>query len=208
MSLAGAPLVIGLTAAGIGVLDYFANNYDLMYEDDLNVIEGYASYNHWRENKEWYNFVYGPDDHRYSVEFVRNILNTYMNLLLKEGSTLPEYDAYDPEIKKRITEAIQRILPYSDYDIQRVMDATDYAVRDGQAKITALLQPKTMRDNIDTLQNPDLVMQQISLYNGQREEALLEQLDTTLKSAGKFLLLGGVAVAGVIIASKMPQRRT
>lgn len=201
---AGPLAIVALGASAIGLLDWWSNKMNHTYEDDLDVITGYANYNEWKAQGE--PGYYWSWENRFSLEFVRNVLNGYMNTVLADEK-VPEYSAYKEENKKAVIKALQTFLPYTAKDLERILDATNYAVGDGKAILTCLLLPRTAAKNIAKLKNPDQVVQQTALHNEQRDKTFIEELEGLTKSIGKTVAVVGAVLGGIYLGVLWFQNR-
>ncbi len=204
--LAGWPLLIGLGVAAAGVLSWYFVNFNYTYNDALKKVADYANYNYWKREVTWYHYpVYWSWPSRYDENFVQNVVNCYMNLVL-DNDTLPEYSAYSESIQRTLFAEMAKLLPYSLKDMQYIMNAVDYAVADGSVKIIAMKLPRTARHNQRMYQQPQIVQEELEKYNETRDKSLLEQATDLLSTIGVVAMVVGAAAGGWILFNMLPKR--
>ncbi len=199
------PILVGLGVVAAGIISWYFVNFDYEYNDALEDVAGYANFNFWKKEVAWYEApIYVAWPRRYDANFVQNVVNTYMNLVL-DNPQLPEYSAYSPEIQKTLFREMSRILPYSAKDMQYVMNAVDYAVSDGTVKILAMKLPRTANDNKRMYSTPQIVQEELKKYNTERDKSLLEQVTDFVGTLGVIAATVGVVIGGVWLYSFLPK---
>lgn len=199
--LSGVPLVVGLSAGSSALLSYFADATNRTYNDEVEKIADYANYNYWKRNSGALNFIFDPvQDQRWSPEFVRNIINLYMNTVLADP-TFPEYTAYDENIRNTVLARLVKESGGAYYarDLGYIMDATNYAVSDGTVVTLALLLPRTASEKVMQYQTPEIVTTSLQQYNEDRDKGFIENLNDLAKTVTTTLLVVGGVVGGIFL---------
>lgn len=204
--LAGFPLLIILGVAAAGIISWYFVNFNYTYNDALKKVADYANFNYWKREVPWYNHPLFFDwPNRYDTNFVQNVVNCYMNLVL-DNDKLPEYSAYSESIQRTLFTEMSKLLPYSIKDMQYIMNAVDYAVSDGSVKIIAMKLPRTTQNNQRMYQQPKIVQEEIQKYNETRDKGLIEQATDLLSTIGIVAGVIGVAAGTWILYNMLPKQ--
>lgn len=204
--LQGFPLLIGLGVVAAGLISWYFVNFDYEYSDALADVASYANFNFWKKEVPWYEApVYMAWPKRFDNNFVQNVVNAYMNLVL-DNDSLPEYSAYSPDIQKQLFTELSKILPYSVRDMQYILNAVDFAVSDGTVKILAMKLPRTARNHQRLYSQPQIVQEELKKFNAERDKSLLEQVTDLLSTIGIIGAVAGITIGGFWLYSLLPKR--